>query len=190
MAVVEVETALSLAFARIFLGETCIRRGQGSTPLQNVHIRAVRRCEMVVVQAVLKLQLPVRVERIGYFSRYDLNLPCWTLIDDEIEKRFRLPQIVIKRRNVGRKTGKHEAAIAVKPRHANQIVIGIIKARGILTGCAFRNGRIATAAIVRPAMIAANMQFLVSTSKGADQRAAVPASVEEAVYFTGFVAGN
>ena len=178
---VEVEASLSLAFGRIFFAEACIRTGNRRAFPEDVDIGGVGSSEVVIIQSILELQLPVRIEGVGKFTRHDLNLSGRALIDDEIKKRSRLAEKIIEIGNVSRKARKYETAVTVEPRHAYQVVIGIVECWGILTGRAFRNGNVAAAAVVRPCMIAADMQFPVSAPERAHQRASMAAGVEKAV---------
>src|ERR1700733_2614623 len=187
MSMVEVEASLSLGFGRVFFGETCIRSGNSRAFLQDVDIGSVGSSEVVVIQSILELQLPVRIEGVSNFPRHDLKLSRRALVDDEIKKRFCLAEKLIERRNVRGKARKYEPTVAVEPRHAYQVVIGIVECRGILTGRAFWNGDIATAAIIRPCMIAADMQFPVSAPERAHECTSMAASVEKAANFVVFI---
>ena len=57
----------------------------------------------------------------------------------------------------------------------------------MLTGRAFRNGNVAAAAVVRPRVIAADMQFPVSAPERAHECTSMAASVEKAVDFLVFI---
>jgi hypothetical protein len=180
VSMVEVEAALPLTLGRIFFGETGIRGRNRRALLQDVDIGGVGGAEMVVIQPILELQLPVGVEGVGDFAGHDLELSGRALVDDEIEKPPGLAKKLVERRNIGGKAGKDEPAIAVEPRHPDQVVIGLIETGRILTGGAFGNRDIATAAIIRPGVVAADMQFAVSAPERAHQGAAVAAGVEDA----------
>jgi hypothetical protein len=129
-------------------GKTCIRRGNGGAFLQDIDTGGVGSSKMVVIQSVLELQLPVRIERVADFARHDLKLSGRALVDDEIEKRFGLAEKIIEVRDVGGKARKDETTVIAEPGHAYQVVIGIVERSGILAGRAFRNRNIAAAAII------------------------------------------
>src|ERR1700735_201343 len=122
------------------LGETCVGWGNRCASLQDVDIGRVGGSEMVIVQSIFELQLPIRIESVADFPGHDLKLSGRALVDDEIEKRLCIAEKITELGDIGRKACKYEPAIAVEPRHVNQIMVGIVECRGILTGRAFRNG--------------------------------------------------
>src|SRR5579871_4091003 len=132
MAVVEAEAALAFLLAFGLRGEAGLGTCARVALLEDVDIGGVRGGEVVVVEAVLELQLPIAVERVGARARHELDLAGLALVDDEIKEGAGVAEEIFERRYVGRQACEQEAAIGSELCHRQQVMVGVGEGRRIL----------------------------------------------------------
>ena len=135
--------------------------------------------QVIVVDRVLDHQLPVGRDVVFLHAGDDLHLPGRRLVDHEVDVVLGAGEIVDERRRVLVEVHEPEAAILLEPRRTPQPEFLLVEALGI--GVVAGHARERAVIGVGPAVIDAHEAPRIALALGADDGAAVPAGVEQAV---------
>ena len=135
------------------------------------------------VELVLHEELPVRLLDHAVAHRHDLDLAHRRAVAHVVERDLGLAEELQQRRAVGRQAGEHEAAIAVDPRRALQVAVGValVHARA-LVALGQRDRADLAVEVVAPRVVAADERVAGVALQVAHQlHAAVRAAVVQHV---------
>src|SRR5258705_84903 len=156
--------------------------------LQVVEPGRMRGEEMIVVEAVLDEQLPVRLDVVFLRALYDLHPARLGLVQDKIDVFPRPGEILRQWGSMRIEIQEDESAIAFHPRRLGEPIVGFPEARRIraLSGDTVEPA----VAVVAPAVIEAGVVSGVAFGFAAHPRAAMAAGIEEHAHRTRAVAAE
>ena len=132
---------------------------------------------MIIVDAILNQQFPVRPDIVFLRAGDDLHLAGRRLVDNEIDVLLGLAQIAVEIDRVGVEIGKIEVAVLLEPRDGDQAHFLLIE-RGAI-GIGARHRFQPAIRMIGPAVIHAVELPSVAFALAAHQRAAMPAAIDE-----------
>ena len=148
-----------------------------AAPLDNLHEARVRRCQVIKIDAILDLQLPVAIEHIGRIAGHDLEA-LFALVDHHVKEHTGVTQVLIETRHSGVQAAEQEAAILAEPRNRLQAVIFTREIRRVAGMRLVFDIDDLAARVICPAMVMADMELLIALLGVADQRAAVATGIQ------------
>ena len=172
MAVAEIQ-AEALGRQHVALGRRDVDAGVAHV----VQPGRMRGDEVIVVDAVLDQQLPVRLDVVFLHAGDDLHLAGRRLIDHEIDVVLGAGEIGVQVRRVRIEIGEIEILVVLEPRHRHEALALLVEARRI--GVVAGNALDRAVGVVGPAVIDAVELPGVALALATHQRAAMAADVEQ-----------
>src|SRR3954451_6446242 len=182
--------AAGLAPAAGVEGLCRVLRLAGAAPGRGGRVVPVGRADVVPVGAVLGLHLPVAVIGVGRGPAEHLK-PLRRLVDQHVDHRGGVPEVLGQRADVGVEAAEQEPAVAVEPRHPDQVVRPVgVEARGVAGALGVLDLEQLAVVAERPAVEGAGERRPVVRLATAEHRPAVRAGVDQAVQLAALVPGD